>query len=347
MLAELARHVIGIDPDRDRITASLVEIVTRGELARREFPATPRGYRAVIDWADELSEADDRVWSIEGTGSYGSGLCTTLGQHSEWVIEFDWPSTRSAKDGAKSDGLDAYRAATELIGRKKFCQPRGRGVREAMRVLLVTRKSGQRSRVAAINELKAFVVTCPVELREELRDLNTTALVARCATWRPSGDVETTATKTVMRIVAKRIKEFDVQIRDIDRQLKALVEQAAPQLLEESGIGPFCAAQIYVSWSHEGRCRNDGAFARLAGVAPIEATSGQTNNKYRLSRGGDRQLNRAMHVIMLSRSRSDPDTRAYIARSIAAGKSERDAKRALKRYIARRTWRLLEHPLDS
>lgn len=342
MLAELARHVIGIDPDRDRITASLVEIVTRGELARREFPATPRGYAAVIDWADELSEAEDRVWSIEGTGSYGSGLCITLGQHGEWVIEFDWPSTRSAKDGAKSDGLDSYRAATELIGRKKFCQPRVRGVREAMRVLLVTRKSGQRARVAAINELKAFVVTCPVDLREELRNLNTTGLVARCSTWRPSGDVETAATKTVMRIVARRIKDFDVQIRAIDHQLKTLVGQAAPQLLDESGIGPFCAAQIYVSWSHEGRCRNDAAFARLAGVAPIEATSGQTNNKYRLSRGGDRQLNRAMHVIMLSRTRSDPDTRDYITRSIAAGKSERDAKRALKRYIARRVWKLLE-----
>ena len=344
MLAELVHHVVGIDPDRDRITASLVEARTRGELARREFPATPAGYRAVIDWADELSEADDRAWSIEGTGSYGSGLCSTLGRFGEWVIEFDWPSTRSSKDGAKSDGLDAYRAATELLGRKKFHQPRGRGVREAMRVLLVTRKSGQRARVAAINELKAFVVTCPVELREELRGHSTTALVKRCSAWRRCGDVETAATKTVMRIVARRIRDFDIQIADIDRQLKTLTEQTVPQLLAESGIGPFCAAQAYVSWSHQGRCRSEAAFARLAGVAPIEATSGQTNDKFRLNRGGDRQLNRAMHTIMLSRVISDPDTRAYIARSVAAGKSERDARRALKRFIARRIWRLLEHP---
>jgi transposase len=344
MLAELARHVIGVDPDRDRITASLVETVTRGELARRTFPANPRGYAAVIDWADELSEADDRVWSIEGTGSYGSGLCSTLTRSGEWVIEFDWPSTRSTKDGAKSDSLDAYRAATELLGRKKFHQPRSRGVREAMRVLLVTRKSGQRARVAAINELKAFVVTCPVEMREELRGLNTTGLVKRCATWRPSGDAETAATKTVMRIVARRIRDLDTQIRDIDRHLEALTEQTVPQLLAESGIGPFCAAQAYVSWSHPGRCRSEAAFARLAGVAPIEATSGQTNDKFRLNRGGDRQLNRAMHVIMMSRVSSDPDTRAYIARAVAAGKTERDARRALKRFIARRVWRLLEHP---
>jgi len=347
MLAELVQHVIGVDPDRDRITASLVETRTRGELARREFPANPSGYLAAIEWADELSEADDRVWSIEGTGSCGSGLCTILGRHSEWVVEFDWPSTRSAKDGAKSDGLDAYRAATELIGRKKFAQPRVRGVREAMRVLLVTRKSGQRSRVAAINELKAFVVTCPVELREEIRGLNTVGLVARCSAWRPSGDAETHATKTVMRIVARRIKDLDSQIRSIDRQLKVLVAQVAPQLLEESGIGPFCGAQIYVSWSHAGRCRNDLAFARLAGVAPIEATSGQTVVKHRLNRGGDRQLNRAMHTIMLTRARNDPATKAYIARKVKAGKSERDARRCLKRYIARRVWRLLEHPLDT
>ena len=326
---------------------SLVESATRGELARREFPATPRGYLAVIEWADEFSEPDDRVWSIEGTGSYGSGLCTILGRHSEWVVEFDWPSTRSAKDGAKSDGLDAYRAATEVIGRNKFAQPRSRGTREAMRVLLVTRKSGQRARVAAINELKAFVVTCPVELREEIRHLNTTGLVARCSTWRPSGDAETAATKTAMRIVARRIKDFDAQIRAIDRQLKALVVDVAPQLLDEHGIGPFCAAQIYVSWSHPGRCRNDRAFARLAGVSPIEATSGQRQTKHRLNRGGDRQLNRAMHTIMLCRAQTDPVTKAFIARSVASGKSERDARRALKRYIARRVWRLLEHPLDS
>jgi transposase len=344
MLAELVHHVVGIDPDRDRITASLVEARTRGELARREFPATPAGYRAVVDWADELSEVDDRVWSIEGTGSYGSGLCSTLGRLGEWVIEFDWPSTRSTKDGAKSDGLDAYRAATEVLGRTKFAQPRGRGVREAMRGLLVTRKSGQRSRVAAINELKAFVVTCSPELREDIRGLGTAALVKHCAAWRPSGDAETAATKSVMRIVARRIRELDAQIIDIDRQLSVLAGEVCPQLLDEYGIGPFCAAQIYVSWSHPGRCRNDGAFARLGGAAPIEATSGQTVNRHRLNRGGDRQLNRALHTVMLTRVRNDPDTRAYVARAVAAGRSERDARRALKRYIARRVWRLLEHP---
>jgi transposase len=187
-----------------------------------------------------------------------------------------------------------------------------------MRVLLVTRKSGQRARVAAINELKAFVVTCSPELRGDIRGLNTTGLVKRCAAWRPSGDPETAATKTVMRIVARRIRDLDAQIREIDRQLAALVNDVCPQLLDESGIGPFCAAQIYVSWSHPGRCRNDGAFARLAGAAPIEATSGQTVNRHRLNRGGDRQLNRTLHTIMLSRLSHDPDTRAYIARSIKA-----------------------------
>lgn len=93
-------------------------------------------------------------------------------------------------------------------------------------------------------------------------------------------------------------------------------------------------------------CRSEAAFARLAGVAPIEATSGQTNDKFRLNRGGDRQLNRAMHIIMWTRVISDRYTRAYIARSVAAGKSECDARRALKRFVARRVWRLLEHPVE-
>jgi len=105
-----------------------------------------------------------------------------------------------------------------------------------------------------------------------------------------------------------------------------------------------------VSWSHPGRCRNDGAYARLAGAAPIEATSGQRQNRHRLNRGGDRQLNRALHTIVITRLRVDPTTRAYIERRVAQGKTPREARRCLKRYIARRLFRLLEtthQPLDT
>jgi len=347
MLSELVDHVIGIDPDRDRVTASIIIANTQGEEGGAEFPATPSGYRALSEWADDLTKADGRVWSIEGASSYGAGLAATLAEAGEWVIEFDRPVSRPARDGAKSDGLDAVRAARELLGRTKWAQPRSRGTREAMRVLLVARAGAQRSRIAAINQIKCLIVTAPVELRQDLRGLTTNKLVARCAAFRPCGDPELAATKTAMRILARRIRSLDDELKIIDRQLAVMCRKVAPQLLDQFGVGPVCAAQAYIAWSHPGRCRNEQAFARLAGVCPIPATSGLNQTKHRLNRGGDRQLNRAIHTVVTVRMRYDADTRDYIAKSISRGKSKRDAQRCLKRYVARQLYRLLENPPEK
>ncbi len=119
---------------------------------------------------------------------------------------------------------------------------------------------------------------------------------------------------------------------------------AAPQLLSEPGVGPITAAAFYIAWSHPGRCRNEAAYARLAGVAPIPAISGQTSDRFRLNRGGDRQLNRAFYLVAVTRTRYDQRTKDYIARRVSEGKTQREAIRCIKRYTARRTWRLLEHP---
>ena len=116
----------------------------------------------------------------------------------------------------------------------------------------------------------------------------------------------------------------------------------APHLLEQPGIGTLAAAQLLLSWSHPGRVRNEAAFARLAGCAPIPASSGQTI-RYRLDRSGDRQLNRALHMILISRRGRHQPTIDYLARRRAEGKSSREAHRCLKRYLARNLYRLLEH----
>ena len=115
-----------------------------------------------------------------------------------------------------------------------------------------------------------------------------------------------------------------------------------PELLDESGVGPIVAAQLLVAWSHPGRVRSEAAFARLAGVAPIPASSGQTKRQ-RLSRGGDRQLNRALHTVVLHRRQHDPATKDYIARRVAEGKTARDATRILKRYLARHLYRVMQN----
>jgi transposase len=128
VLAELVDHVIGVDPDRDRVTAAVVSVGTQGELASKTFPATRRGYGQALRWAKTFTVDERRAWAIESTGSYGAGLAATLAEKGEFVIEFDHPATRVSKDGAKSDSLDAVRAARETLGWKTWATPRSRGL---------------------------------------------------------------------------------------------------------------------------------------------------------------------------------------------------------------------------
>jgi transposase len=346
MLADLVDHVIGVDPDRDRVTAAVVCANTGAEIDRGEFATTTGGYADALAWADERTSAETRMWSIEGTGSYGAGLAVTLGAGGEWVIEFDRPAAPAARDGAKSDGLDALRAAREALGRTKWATPRARGTREALPTMTVARNSAQQQRTATINELKAIVLTAPVAMRDTLAGLSTTELVDRCARVRPDpdGDTETFGTKNALRALAQRIQLLTRQAADLETRMGPLVNTAAPQLLDETGIGVVTAAQILISWSHPGRCRNEAAFARLAGAAPVEATSGQNQTRHRLNRGGDRQLNRALHPIIIERAHHDPRTRAYIDRRTTNKKTPRETRRCLKRYLARHLYRILENP---
>lgn len=342
MLADLVDHVIGIDPDRDTLTAAVIDAATTGVVAVASFSSTTAGVDELIDFVDEHTEATERAFVVEGTGSYGAGITRRLQHAGEWVIEFDHPTTRPAKDGAKTDGLDAIRAARETLGRTHLGEPRARHAREAIRVHHVVREAGVRARTAAINELKALIVTAPDTIREQLRALDTAQLVKRCAQLRSSDDVEIHHTRLALRALARRIQHLDREITAHDRALRPLLETHAAELLTEPGVGPVSAAQLLISWSHPGRCRHEAAFARLGGAPPVEASSGQTR-RHRLNRGGDRQLNRALHTIANSRMRYHPETKAYIARRTAEGKTTAEIRRCLKRYLARHFYRLLEH----
>jgi transposase len=155
-------------------------------------------------------------------------------------------------------------------------------------------------------------------------------------------DVELRGALQALRAVAGRIQHLTTEEHELAGELEMLTRQLAPQLLDQPGVGPLVAAQILISWSHRGRIRGEAAFARLAGCAPIPASSGQMI-RYRLDRGGDRRLNRALHMILVTRRRAHPPTIAYINRRIQEGKSRREASRCLKRYLARNLYRLLEH----
>lgn len=341
MLAQQVDHVIGVDTHRDSHTAAVLD-TSGGVVADLTVPADAFGYKRVLAFG-RAHAPRRRSWAIEGTGSFGSGLTTFLLEQGEWVVEIDRPARPARRNGAKSDELDAARAAKEALARDHLAQPRCRGDREAIRVLVVTRQGAVASKTRAIAQLKALLVTAPEQLRNHFRKMNTDEQVVRCSRLRTATSqvAEHRSTILALRSTARRILTLEAEANDLESEIERLVKSLAPRLLEERGVGAISAAQLLCSWSHPGRLRSEAAFAALGGAAPVPASSGQTV-RHRLNRGGDRQLNRALHTIVLSRLAHDDETRAYAAKRRAQGKSPREIKRCLKRHLARRLFKLLE-----
>jgi transposase len=333
--------VIGVDPHRDTLAAAVIDSIG-GVLAQTSVDADATGYRQLLDFG-VVWVPGRRCWAVEGAGSYGAGLTVLLRAYGERVVEVGRPQRPPRRSGAKSDALDAIRAAREALAQDHVLMPRQRGDREAMRVLLATRHSACAAKVCAINQLKALIVAAPEELRAELRGLNSKRQIRRCASLRdrPSRSLEHRMTVRALRSTARRIQLLAAEAIELRAELDRLVTAIAPWLLELPGVGPISASQVQVSWSHAGRLRSEAAFAALAGVNPIPASSGQVV-RHRLNRSGDRQLNRALHTIVVARLRDDPQTRAYAARRRADGKSAREIRRCLKRVVARQLFKLLE-----
>jgi transposase len=340
MLADEVDFIVGVDTHRDAHTAVIVNPAGAVQ-AQLSASANPHGYGRMLRFAQNCAPGR-RCWAIEGTGSFGAGLTVMLTERGERVLEIDRPKRPARRNGAKSDELDAARAAREALSRERLARPRQRGWREAMRVLLTTRQGAMAARTQAITHLKALLVSAPMDLREDLRRHGNQRLLTRCARLRISSgwDVERHATVLALRATAQRALALGTEAAELETQLAALTSEIAPRLLAQPGIGTISAAQLLVSFSHQDRLRNEAAFAALAGAAPIPASSGQIT-RYRLNRGGDRQLNRALHTITICRLRHHPATQAYAARRASEGKTPREIKRCLKRYIARTVYRQL------
>jgi transposase len=341
MLADSVEVVIGVDTHKHTHTAAVVAAATGAVIQQVTVPATPAGYQQLLELAGRQSSR--RIWAVESTGGYGAGLTRSLAAHHERVVELDRPKRAARRHGAKSDPLDATRAAREALGRDQLAQPRATGPRAALSVRLAARRSAVQAAGDAQRQLHALVVAAPDVLRERLRARSTRQLVAACARLRVHADwdVETSSTAATLRRVARRIRELTAEAADHRQAILGLVQAWRPDLLARAGVGPIVAATVLCAWSHPGRCRSDAAFAMLGGAAPIPASSGQTV-RVRLNRSGDRQLNQALYTVVLTRLRTDPTTRAYAQRRRAQGKTNREIKRCLVRYVARQLYRLLE-----
>jgi transposase len=343
MLAEQVDYVIGVDTHRDQHTLAVVVAPTGAVVAQHSVAADAAGYHEAMRVADRYARGA-RIWAIEGAGHYGAGFTRFLANQGEAVIEVGRSVRTERRLRGKDDPLDALRAARSALASERLTLPRAGERQEALRVLLLARRSAVDVRRIALVQLRSVIVTAPEHLRAELRQLPTGQLIRRCSRFRRSSSrtPDELAIVLALRSLARRIEAATEEANELEREIVSHVRALVPQLLDESGVGPIVAAQLIVAWSHRGRVRSEAAFARLAGVAPVPASSGQTTRQ-RLSRGGDRQLNRALHTVVLHRRQHDPATKDYIAKRVAEGKSSRDTTRLLKRYLARHLFRVLQN----
>lgn len=347
IVAEAYRYVIGVDTHAATHTLAVLETRTGTVLDEATFPTTTAGLTRAISWIRRRTTTSAQVTAVliamEGTSSYGAVFAGRLSQTGYRVVEVDKP-TRSARRGTgKTDNIDAVLAARSTLAQDvtRLASPRADGIRAALRVRLVARHQMDGDRTRAIGALTALART--TDLGVDARKALSQAQIRTIATWheRPTEDIATATARTEATRLAKHITTLQEELATNRTAITALVAQLAPGLQDIFGVGPISAAAVLLAWSHPGRLHSEAAFAKLAGTCPIPASSGKTT-RHRLNRGGDRQLNRAIHTIVRARLNYDPTTRAYLTRRTAEGKTTREIRRCLTRYVTRELYRHLQ-----
>ena len=283
---------------------------------------------------------------VEGTGAYGAGLGRFLAKAGVEVVEVDRPNRQARRTKGKSDPADAVEAARAVLSGRATGTPKSRdGNVEAIRALLVAKRSARDARLRALHQMRQLSYTGPDQLRSRLKDLSITELVAETAAMRPrsSGDPVVYATKVSLAALGRRVLALEDELVGIDELLTHLVTACAPKMLELFGVGIDTTATLLVTaGDNPERLRSEATWAHLCGVAPIEASSGKVT-RHRLDRGGDRNANQALWRIVMTRLSCDPRTREYMERRTKDGRSKREVIRILKRYVAREVFKYLPH----
>lgn len=336
------RVVIGVDTHKQFHAAAVLD-ECGVLLGTASFDADRAGYRALIDWAGGLGTP--LRFGIEGTGSYGRGLAAAVRRDGHDVVEVARPNRQDRHRRGKSDLLDAENAARAgLAGTAAAIPKADNGTVEMIRHLKVAKDAAVKARSAAMQSLKAILITAPAELRQALEPLPNMALLRRCAGLRP-GELTSVsaAVKHSLRAIAQRWMILNDEITGHENLLSTLVDQLAPQLTAAVGIGPDNASQLLLALGDNAdRLRSEAAFAKLCGACPIPASSGKTQ-RHRLNRGGHRPANAALHRIVIVRMKYHQPTRDYVARRITEGKTKPEIMRCLKRHITREIWARTKH----
>lgn len=344
IVAHTHPFVVGVDTHARNHVYAILAANTGALLESREFPATGAGINRAIDWVARRTDGSaDTLWVIEGAASYGAILAGTVATHGFPVAEAPRMDARKRRGVGKTDALDAHQIAISTLPLPvdKLRRPRLHdGIRQGVRILITARGSMSKDRTRSINALNALVRgnDLGIDARKKL----TSTQITEVSKWRSrEEELSLSIARTEAVRLARHILLLDEQLTANENQLDELVKvsEAAP-LLEETGFAAISAAKCLAAWSHEGRVRNEAAFASLAGVNPIPASSGNTV-RHRLNRGGDRSLNSALHMVAVTKMTHDTKTREYAEKRRAQGKTNKEIRRCIKRYLARHIYRTL------
>ena len=332
--------VVGIDTHKHTHMAVALG-ANGGWLGSLKLDAKRSGYQELIRWAAAFGSSP--VFAVEGTGCYGAGLCRALQAADLPVVEVNRPDRSTRRRIGKDDTIDAEAAARACIAGTASVIPKaGDALVEMIRMLKVAKDSATANRTAALNQLHAIVVTAPAALRERLQRLKRKELIESCAGLR-SGEINTplAAAKMTLRILARRIQQLDHELKETVAQLDRLTMQLCPELRNTYGVGVDISATLVVAvGDNQERMKSEASFAALCGVNPLPASSGKVV-RHRLNRSGNRQANCALHRIVICRLQRHQQTKEYVERRTAEGRSMKEIIRCLKRFVAREVFGIL------
>jgi transposase len=337
--------VLGADTHKRSHTIAAIAAVTGELLGEQTVPVGRRGFDALLRWARRLD--GERVWALEDCRHVSGGLERFLIERGERVLRIPTHLTakarRSARQRGKSDPIDALNVARAALqeGLDAFPVAQLDGPELDLRLLVDHRERLIRHRVQLNSTLLWHLHDLWPELQLPGGALFSSKWSIRIG--RRLARAEQTARVRIARDELRRLRELTLAVRRLEREITELVTSIAPQLLTEPGFGPLIAAKLVGEIAGAQRFATAAKLARAAGVAPIPASSGNTQRQ-RLDQGGNRQINAALHRVIVTRARCHQPTRDYIARRRSEGKSTREAIRCLKRYLARHVWRLLQPP---
>ena len=332
--------ILGVDTHLDVHVAAVINQF--GQLLGTQSVSTnTAGYLQLFQWASAFGAL--KRAGVEGTGTYGAGLCRFLCDKGILVLEVNRPNRASRRLNGKSDSLDAENAARSVLsGVSKAIPKQQSGACEAMRIVSVARRSAVKAKTQSINQLRAMLVSAPQSVRDELWKAKASDCAKACAMIASLGDtVVLKALSKTLKSLAKRWLALSEELKDYDQQLETLTQEHAQQLRSRFGVGPQTAAILLtVAGDNPNRLKNEAALASLCGVNPLPASSGKTT-RHRLNRGGSRTANNALWTIAMVRMRSDPRTKIYVERRTHEGLSTKEIHRCLKRYIVRELFSLI------